>query len=116
MNIVIIAQNRIFRESLKTVLNQIQDFDVVFDSDNFYKLENPGNHQIQLILIDFSMSKENCVNIITEAIRMWPSVRFLYLTDYKEEWTINGIKASDIILKNSSKKEFENKIRKQEIN
>ena len=116
MNIVIIAQNKIFRESLKTVLNQIKDFDVAFDSDNFYMLENPGSHQIQLILIDFSMSKEKCVDIITEALRLWPSVRFLFLSDYKEEYTINGIKSSDIILKNSSKKEFENKIRKQEIN
>lgn len=116
MNIVIIEQNKIFRESLKTVLNQIQDIEVVFDSDNFYKLENSGNYQIQLILIDFSISKEKCVNIITDALSLWPSVRFLFMINYTEEIPPNFNTTVDVIHKNASKKEFENKIRKQEIN
>ena len=111
MNIVIIEQNKTFRESLKTVLNQIQDFVVVFDSENLNKLENPVSCQIQLILIDFSISKEKCVNIITEALRLWPSVKFLFMINYTEEIPPDINTTVDVIHKNASKKEFENKIR-----
>jgi len=39
MNIVIIEQNKIYRESLKTALDQIPDFKVVFDTDNIVVLK-----------------------------------------------------------------------------
>ena len=116
MNIVIIEQNKIFRESLKTVLNQIADFEVVFDADNNCFPEDISNIQVNLILIDCNLGKDKFNETIKKAIKVWgPSIRCIFLTDYKEECTINGIESSDIILKSSSKKEFENKIRKQEI-
>ena len=111
MNIIIIAQNKTFRESLKTTLDQIQDFEVVFDSDNFYSIENPGQHEIQLILIDFSISKEKCINIITDALSLWHSVRFLFMINYKEEIPPNFSNTVEVIHKNASKQEFENKIK-----
>ena len=111
INIVIIAQNNIFRESLKTVLNQISGFKIIFDTDNFNSIENPDRYQIQLVLIDFSISKEKCVNIISEALNLWPSVRFLFMTNYSEEIPPNFNNSVDVIHKNASKKEFENKIR-----
>jgi DNA-binding NarL/FixJ family response regulator len=111
MNIVIIAQNKIFRESLKTVLAQIAGFNIVFDADNFYSLENPGNSQIQLVVIDFSISKEKCINIITDALSLWQSVRFLFMINYKEEIPPNFNTTVDVINKNASKSEFENIIR-----
>ena len=117
MNIVIIEQNKIFRESLKTVLNQIQDFKVIFDSDTISYTEDISNIHVNIILIDYNLGKSKCNETINKAKAVWGiSVKFLFMTDFNEECTINGIKTSDIILKNSSKKQFENKIRKQEIN
>jgi len=110
-NIIIIEPNKIFRESLKTVLEQVHDFNVVFDTDNLYSLENYGNFQIQLVLIDFSIGKEKCENIITKALCLWPTVRFLFLVNYKEEIPPNCNSEVDVINKNASKIEIENKIR-----
>jgi len=116
MNIVIIEQNKIFRESLKTVLNQIPDFEVVFDADNNWYPEEMRNVVVNLILIDYSFGKTKCNEAMNKALLVWgTTVKFLFLTDYKEECANNNIKSSDIILKHSSKKEFENKIRKHQL-
>lgn len=112
MNIVIIEQNKIFRESLKTALNQIPGINIVFDSDNNGCLDILSDQQIQLILIDNNMTKNKCIEIKNRALALWPSVKFLLLTSYKkEEYNIDINKYTNAILKNSSKKEFENRIR-----
>jgi DNA-binding NarL/FixJ family response regulator len=111
MNIVIIEQNKIFRESLKTALDQIPDLKVVFDTDNPGSLESLDNIQVHLILIDYNLGKVKCNETMNNAISLWPDVKFLLLTTYKEECNLNGIKATDVLLKNSSKKEFEYKIK-----
>lgn len=107
INIILIEQNKIFRESLKTVLDQIHDFKVVFDTDNFNNHENIKIILPQLILIDYSFGKTICNIIIDKALSTWPDIIFLLLTNYKEDCNIHGIKTTNFILKNSSKKEFE---------
>jgi len=113
MNIVIIDQNIIYRESLKTALDQIPDFKVVWDMDNSGSLETINNGQVDLILIDYSdFVKINGNELMLKAVSRWPGVKFLLLTTYKEECALNRIQTMDVILKNSTKKEFENKIKK----
>ena len=51
MNIVIIDQNIVYRESLRTALDQIPDFKVVFDMDNTGSLENLYNIQVHMIIM-----------------------------------------------------------------
>jgi len=114
MNIVIIEQNKIFRESLKTALNQVNDFKVVFDADDSRFPETISNVQVNLLLLDYSFGKITCDKTIAAALSIWPAVRFLFLTNYKEECDLNFTKADKAILKNSSKKEFEDKIRAQQ--
>jgi DNA-binding NarL/FixJ family response regulator len=113
MNIVIIDQNIIYRESLKTALDQIPDFNVVWDTDNSGYLETINNVHADLILIDYSdFVKINGNELMLKAVSQWPGVKFLLLTTYKEERALNTLKPIDVILKNSTKKEFENKIKK----
>jgi DNA-binding NarL/FixJ family response regulator len=112
VNIVIVELNKIFRESLKTALNQIPDFEVVFDSDNNGYFDNLSDQQIQLVLIDNNMTNNKCNDIKNKALALWPEVKFLLMTNYKnEEYNIEINKSTNVILKNSSKKEFEDKIR-----
>ncbi len=112
MNIVIIEQNKIFRESLKTALKQIAGFNIVFDSDNNGCFDILSDQQIQLILIDNNITKSKCIEIKKKALVLWPSVKFLLLTSFKkEECNIDLDRATNAILKNSSKKDFENRIR-----
>jgi|CryBogDrversion2_1035201.scaffolds.fasta_scaffold57298_1 DNA-binding NarL/FixJ family response regulator len=114
MNIVIIDQNIIYRESLRTALDQIPDFKVVFDMDNPGSLENINNIQVHMILIDYSFGKIKCNETMMKAVSLWPDVKFLLLSTYKEECILNSIQTIDVMLKNSTKKEFENKIRQQQ--
>jgi len=114
MNIVIIEQNKTYRESLKTALCQVNDFKVVFDADNSRFPENISHTQVNLLLIDYDLGEATCIETITKARSVWPTVRFLFLTNYKEEWNLNFTKAEEAILKTSSKKEFEDKIREQQ--
>ena len=116
MNIVIIEQNKIFRESLKTALNQVNDFKVVFDADDSRFPETISNVQVNLLLLDYSFGKITCDKTIAAALSIWPAVRFLFLTNYKEEFAFDSMKTTGAILKNSSKKEFEDKIRVQQTN
>jgi len=113
MNIVIIEQNKIYRESLKVALDQIYDFNVVCDVENISYPEDLSHADINLILIDFSFGKNRCNEIMNKTLSVWPGVRFLLLADYKQECIIHKDKSCDIILKNSSKEEFEIKIREQ---
>ena len=116
MNIIIIEQNKIYRESLKVALDQIYDFNVVCDVENISYPENISNVDINLFLIDYSLGKAKCNDIINNALFKWPSVKFLLLTNYKEESNIYMNKSINVILKNSCKKEFEDKIRELQLN
>jgi DNA-binding NarL/FixJ family response regulator len=114
MNIVIIDQNKIFRESLKTVLDQIPDFKVILDMDNTGSLEDINNIEVHLILLDYSLGKGTCNEAIGKVNSLWPAAKCLLLTSYTEEYNFNEIHTAEIILKNATKKEFENRIRKQQ--
>ncbi|MEI8202213.1 MAG: response regulator [Bacteroidota bacterium] len=116
MNIVIIEQNTIYRKSLKTVLSQIDDFKIVFDSDNGDYLDQIPSLDIDLILLDFSIEKMECDEIIKKAIARWKAVKIILLLQFKEESINKLIGVTDIIFKTSTKKDFENKIRETQLN
>ncbi len=116
MNIVIIEQNTIYRKSLKTVLSQIDDFKIVFDSDNGDYLDQIPSAHIDLILLDFSIEKTECNEIINKAIARWQLVKIILLVYFKEDWKNNLRGVTDFIFKNSTKKEFVNKIRETQLN
>jgi DNA-binding NarL/FixJ family response regulator len=116
MNIVIIEQNKTYRESLKTALSQVNDFKVVFDAGDNRFPETISNVQVNLLLLDYSFGEVKCNETITAALSIWPAVRFLLMTNYKEECNYDSIKTTDFISKTLSKKEFEEKIRAQQTN
>ncbi|MHC1738151.1 MAG: response regulator [Ignavibacteriaceae bacterium] len=111
MEIVIIENNKHYREGLKTILNQIDDFNVVFDCCNFMDFINfIKKEPADIILLDYDMAESELCKI-SEII---PNIRIIIISNYSEicyfEKLINmGI--TDIILKNSIKTEFEKKIR-----
>jgi two-component SAPR family response regulator len=110
MNIIIFEQNKVFRESLKTVLDQIQDFNIFFDTESDNCPETIYNEDVQLIIIDSCLGKNKCREIITKAVNNWPAVKLLFMINYKEEIN-NSFNNVDYIFKPSTKKEFEDKIR-----
>ncbi len=114
MNIVIIDPNKIYRESLKTALDQVAGFAVVLDSDNYKCLDGICNLQIHQVLIDYGLGRAKCDETMRKALSEWPDAKFLLLTTYREDNNFKGVKTADVILKNSTKKEFEHKIKQQQ--
>jgi two-component SAPR family response regulator len=110
MNIIIFEQNKVFRESLKTALDQIQDFNVFFDTESDNCPETIYKEDIQLIILDSCLGKNKCSEIISKAVNIWPAVKLLFTINYKEEIN-NGFSNVEYIFKPSTKKEFEDKIR-----
>ena len=115
MNIVIIDRNKIFRESLKTALDQIPEFKVVFDMENTGSLEDIRDIQVHLMLIDYNLGKDKCNETMKKAISLWSDVKFLFLTTYKEDRNFESNKIHGVIMKNSTKKEFEYKIKNEAV-
>jgi DNA-binding NarL/FixJ family response regulator len=111
INIAIIDQNRTFRESLKTLLDQIQDFRVVFDTGETNYLESLPQNAVHVLLVDNTMGREKCNELIDEALSQSNHLKALILAMYKDELNFDFGKA-DVMLKCSSKKEFENRIKK----
>jgi len=113
MNIAIIENNNFYRESLKTVLNQIDDFIVVFDTDNINSFfQFIDIYDFQIILLDFTFyQNEN----IEKILKKLTDIKFLILSNYTEkcffDYQIDN-NSLDFIPKCSNKNLFEQKIRK----
>jgi len=109
MNIAIVENNNFYRESLKTALNQIVDFDVVFDSDNLNSLfQNFEILDFQIILLDLIFYQpEN----ISKILKSMPEIKILILSNFSEKCFFEN-SLFDFIPKCSNKNLFEQKIRK----
>ncbi|MEI6575940.1 MAG: hypothetical protein WCO63_07165 [Bacteroidota bacterium] len=115
MNIAIIGQNFIFRDSLKILLNQVAGFNVIFDSDEAIKLTGFQDFlSIDVVLFDDCMRSESFCNSIHKTKQLHAKAKILLLTDptdyyywiNQKEFPVDGI-----LLKDLGKKEFEMEIR-----
>jgi len=115
MNIAIIEKNKFYRESLKTVLDQIMDFTVVLDSDNMQSLFTPPTlKNIDLVLIDYKIIDSKTIDSGDRDKEFIPDINYLVMTDYdefmnSEKWEREA--SNFIICKNITKQDLERKIR-----
>ncbi|NVO04229.1 MAG: hypothetical protein HXX09_16165 [Bacteroidetes bacterium] len=113
INIIIIEQNKIFRESLKMVLDQIDGYKVVFDDDTVNSLlDSKAEYCFQIILLDWTSYDTEVTRTI---FKLYPSTKVLLLSNYIEstfpDIQLDGI-SLDFIPKCSCKNVFEQKIKK----
>jgi len=114
MNIVILEKNSVYRESLKVILNQIINYNVIYDDNNCSKLKSlTKNKSIDLILLDCKIASESKCNFIIKLKEHFPNVKIIVLTDYPELVLYSSffeLGADTIIQKIASKKLFESTI------
>jgi len=115
MNIAIIGQNCIFRDSLRLLLNQVADFTVVFDSDDIPELQDyPEASSIDVVLFDCCYGNEDFSSLINKINKLSPNIKILIMTDsFWQYYWLNQKKYSieGIILRDSGKLEFEKEIK-----
>jgi DNA-binding NarL/FixJ family response regulator len=119
MNIAIIEKNNLYRESLRTVLNQIEDFTVVYESDN---LQNVIHFfeilKIEIILIDYNIGEKKLNQINEQIEKFFPHVKAIIVSNYDEMYCNEKLlkEKTNVIFKNAEKKEFEKIMRQPKNN
>jgi len=115
MNLAIVEQNKLYREGLKTLLNQTPDFRVVFDTDNNSDfLQFLKTNSTDIVFLDFECIENHCSEKLSEFIKLHPETKIIILTHSLEICRYENIIQTlclDVMLKNSSKKEFDKHIR-----
>ena len=115
MNIAIIELNKLYRESLKILLNQTPDFRVVFDTDNNSDfLQFLKTNTTDIDFLGFECIETQCSQKLLEFTKLHPETKTIVLTHSLEICkyeTIIQTYCLDVMLKNSTKKEFDKHIR-----
>jgi DNA-binding NarL/FixJ family response regulator len=115
INIAVIDDHDLFREGIKLVLNQVEGFNVVFDtSDGNLFLEKIPDIQADIVLMDIDMPVINGVLVTEKALKINPDLKIIALSMFSDtghymQMIHAGVKG--FILKKANKFELEQAIR-----
>jgi len=115
INIAVIDDHDLFREGIKLVLNQVEGFNVIFDtSDGYHFIEKIADIQLDIVLMDIDMPVINGILVTEKALKINPDLKIIALSMFSDtgHYTqmINaGVKG--FILKKANKFELEQAIR-----
>lgn len=109
---VIIEKNHIYRDSLKTVLKQIDGISIILESPSYQMFKDyPGNNNIDIIFLDYDEIMANSPELPNYLKSNFPSAQVVSLTNQNE--FIDQPKIYDNhISKNAPKQAFKNLISK----
>lgn len=114
IQIAVVDDHDLFREGIMLVLNQIKEFQVVFDTSSGYQfLEMLGKIQFDIVLMDVEMPLINGIDTTIRALHLKPDMKIVALTMFSDtgHYTqmINaGVKG--FIIKKANKFELEHAI------
>jgi len=115
INIAVIDDHDLFREGIRLVLNQVEGFNVVFDtSDGNLFLEKISEIQPDIVLMDIDMPVINGVLVTEKALKINPDLKIAALSMFSDtghytQMIHAGVKG--FILKKANKFELEQAIR-----
>jgi len=119
MNIAIIESNVLFRESLKTALNQISDFRVVLSSDfDSGILQMLSVSNVDVVLLDGIIGAAKKYEALKQIHALYPHIDILVMSDYPEQLYSDDVLregASGVIFKHFGKRTIEKEIRRMVI-
>ncbi len=116
INIVIVDDHDLFRDGLKLVLSQIENFNVIFDTDTgFLFLDFLKTCKPDIVLMDIDMPEINGIETTKKALNLYPLLNIISLSMFSD--TINytqmisaGVKG--FVLKKANKTELQQAINK----
>lgn len=114
IKIMLVDDHEVYREGLKTALNNVLNFEVVAEASNGMEfLEQIDKIETDIILMDIKMPVVNGLEATKTALENNPGLKIIMLSMYNEEEYINQLKntgAKSYILKGTNKNELVNTI------
>ena len=115
INIAIVDDHEIFRDGLKSVLAQIEGFQVVYEAATGKEfLESLNKFISDIVLMDISMPEMNGIEATEKALAKHPDLKIITLSSYSDHvYYYKMIKAGvqGFVLKKSGKAELEKAIK-----
>jgi DNA-binding NarL/FixJ family response regulator len=115
INLAIVEENRLYRESLRSALSQIADFNIMLEGDTVDDIVRVlVDQSIDLVLLSVDIEKSQGYNSLKQIRQLFPTMKILVLLDYPETcYYENAISegANDAISKFSSKRTIEHHLR-----
>ncbi len=115
INLAIVEENRLYRESLRSVLSQIADFHIVRDEDTVNDIiQNLADQIIDIVLLSIDVGRPKGYDALKQIRRLFPQLNILVLLDYPETCFYENAMnegADDAIPKFSGKRVIEQHVR-----
>ncbi len=113
--VILVDDHKLFRDGLKFVINQMDDFEVIAEASNGNEfLKVLDEQSADLVLMDISMPELDGVEATRQATSKYPGLKVLVVSMYcDEEYYYQMIQAGvmGFILKESGQNELERAIR-----
>lgn len=110
INILIADDHQIFIDGLKSLLNDVKDFEILAEANNGKQvIEALNQKQIDVAILDVNMPEMNGIETTKYISKHFPTVKVLMLTMHnRKEFIVELIAAgaSGYLLKNCNKKEL----------
>jgi len=85
IKIAIIEDQDLFREGIKLILSQIDNFEVVFDTSNGFEfIEFLQNNKPDIVLMDINMPKIDGIETTKKAISIFADLKIIALTLFSD--------------------------------
>ena len=115
INIFIVDDHAIFRDGLKSVLNQIEGFQVIYEAETGKEfLSVLDKFTPDIVLMDISMPEMDGIEATEKALVKYPTLKIITLSSYSDHvYYYKMIKAGvqGFVLKKSGKEELEKAIK-----
>ncbi|NOQ23850.1 MAG: response regulator [Bacteroidales bacterium] len=115
IKIVLVDDHTIFRDGIKSVLTQIDDFYIIDEAETGVEfLKILDKHVPDIVLMDISMPEMDGIEATEKALAKYPELKIITLSSYSDHiYYYKMIKAGvqGFVLKTSGKKDLENAIK-----
>lgn len=115
IKIVLVDDHTIFRDGIKSVLDQIDDFNIIDEAETGVGFLKLLEKQVpDIVLMDISMPEMDGIEATEKALIKYPELKIITLSSYSDHiYYYKMIKAGvqGFVLKTSGKKDLENAIK-----